>query len=147
MILQHIKKSSTSGSDIFFTSRVCVCVCVRVARVQFLRGETRGGGKMLRNICDRGFRKSFANLHAKRSRGERPNHPKISGKKKENRTNKNKIKLHIHPRLLSHSTKGGREYIILKKKKKKSFSLQFGNKHAFLFLFRGKLNSNVSILH
>lgn len=89
MILQHIKKSSTSGSDIFFTSRVCVCVCVRVARVQFLRGETRGGGKMLRNICDRGFRKSFANLHAKRSRGERPNHPKISGKKKkENRTNK-----------------------------------------------------------
>lgn len=115
MILQHIKKSSTSGSDIFFTSRVCVCVCVRVARVQFLRGETRGGGKMLRNICDRGFRKSFANLHAKRSRGERPNHPKISGKKKKKIV---QIKLHIHPRLLSHSTKGEREYIILKKEKK-----------------------------
>lgn len=122
MILQHIKKSSTSGSDILFISRACVCVCACVYN-SFSFEERRGEEERCWGIS---VIVDFVNpsrtflCHANRSsRGERPNHPKnIGKKKKENRINKI-----TYPPSFTRSPPRKEEgaCIILKKKKKNRF--------------------------
>lgn len=155
MILQHIKKSSTSGSDIFFISRVCVRVCAReyvYNSFSFERKretkETEGrkrdlsGGRRISVIVD------FVNpSRSFQRRVERRVKPKIS-------KTKNILVCVSHPRKKNvHDSRSPcsstrfqvRVYIIFsrrctKKERKNYFP---SNLKRNSVLFRGKLNSNV----
>lgn len=154
MILQHIKKSSTSGSDIFFISRVCVRVCAReyvYNSFSFERKretkETEGrkrdlsGGRRISVIVD------FVNpSRSFQRRVERRVKPKISKTKNILVCVSHPRKKNVHDSRSPCSSTRFQVYHFLasmhEKRKKKLFSLQFKTERNSV-LFRGKLNSNV----